>query len=137
MTRLVTQTALAAIALAFPLAPISAVSAADAPMMGNPSGPRIGQYADPAPIAALKGQLAIKPAQEAAWGDYAKVLQDTAITLRASRGQVRSLSAEEQQARQQKAFDAVKAAADKLLPALDAGQQTTAKQVLPGLQGSP
>ena len=85
-------------------------------------GPGAGRFGDPAAhLAALKTELGITAAQEPAWNAYVKTVQDTAASM---------------QAQHQKAFDTVKAAADKVTASLDETQKSKASYLLPG-SGAP
>lgn len=84
-------------------------------------GPGAGGFGDPAShLAAIKTELGITPAQEQAWNGYAKTVQDTAAAM---------------QAQQQKAFETVKTAADKMSASLDDAQKNRAAYLLPGSAG--
>jgi hypothetical protein len=101
--------------------------------MRKSGGPGIGQFSDAAQVDELKHRLVIAPAEEKPWSEYANSLRETATTLQATRSSVRSITQQEQLARQQKAVVTVKQAAEKLLPALDDVQHAEAKRILPGL----
>ena len=131
---------------------------AQTPMHGGPNGmgPGMmmgmhghgsmgGRFADPAAhLASLKTELGITAQQEAAWDAYAKVPQDTATTKKAQHegmdmAAVHSMSDQDREAftaqmrdQHRKAFEPVKAAAEKLLSALDDAQKAKAKEILPG-----
>jgi hypothetical protein len=95
--------------------------------------PGIGQFSDPARIDELKRRLGITAAQEQAWIEYASELRQTANGLRATRDTVLSMSQQDFQVRQRKAGDAVRHAAQRLLPALNKDQSAEATKLLPGL----
>jgi periplasmic protein CpxP/Spy len=112
--------------------------------MGAGHGPMGGHFADPAAhLAALKTELKITAQQEAAWDAYAKTVESTATSMKAQRQGVKSmhdLSDQDRQAfmarireQHETAFAGVKAAAEKLLIALDDTQKTKAQEILPGL----
>ena len=115
-------------------------------MMGMRGGPQANGFGDPSThLAALKTDLGIKPEQAAAWDAYAKVVQDTAAQMRATRkgidmGAVHSVSPQDRQAlmtkmrdQHEQAFGPLKTAAQALLPSLDDAQKAKAKAELPGL----
>lgn len=115
-------------------------------MMGMQGGPRGHGFGDPsAHLAALKADLGIKPDQAAAWDTYAKVAQDTAEQMRATRSAVdpdavRAMSPQDRQAfmtsmhvGREKAFATLATAARTLLPSLDDAQKAKAQDELPGL----
>jgi hypothetical protein len=114
-------------------------------MKGMRQGGMAGAFSDPARFDALKSELGITAAQEAAWTAYTNTLRETATSMRASHEKVdmkalHGKSAEDRQAfvngmqeRHEKAFGTVKAAAEKLLAALDDTQKAKAKEILPGL----
>src|ERR1700693_1164945 len=89
----------------------------------------LGDFSDPALIDELKQRLVITPAEEKAWTAYATSLRQGATALRETGASARPMS---EQDRQQKAVDAVKQAAERLLPSLDEAQRAEAKQILPG-----
>lgn len=107
-------------------------------------GPGLTQ-ADPAQIEALKSELGITPAQEPAWANYVKALQDAAATMKMTRDNVDhdavgKMSPQDRYAfvtktreQRQKQFEAVKTTADQLVAALDNRQKATAQEILPGL----
>ena len=116
------------------------------PGMGMGHGPMRGEFADPAKrLASLKTELAITPAQEAAWNAYAKTVEDTAASMKAEHqgfdpGMIHAMTDQERQAffdqrreQAQKAHGTVKAAAETLLTSLDDAQKAKAKETLPGL----
>jgi LTXXQ motif family protein len=109
-------------------------------------GPMLGAFGDPATrLAALKTELGITSAQEAAWNTYAKTVQDTTTAWRAEhqnidRAKIHAMSDQERQAfftqrqqEQQKAFDTIKASAEKLTATLSDFQKGKASEILPGL----
>ena len=109
-------------------------------------GGMMGNLGDPAQrLDALKTQIGIKPEQAAAWDAYAKTFTEFASEMQSRRTSVdhNALAQMEPKDRQdfvasmQKAHDEsywkVKAAAEALLPKLDAAQQSKAKTALPGL----
>jgi hypothetical protein len=106
-------------------------------MMGGGHG-MMGAAFDPSThLDALKTELAITPAQETAWTEYRTTLEATATAMHAA---VESRSGDDPHAfiaemheQRQQSFDAVKAAADKLLASLDEAQKTKAQEILPGL----
>ncbi len=113
------------------------------PGMMGPGGPGFA-FADQAQIDRLKTELAITPAQEAAWTKYAKTVQDAAATMKATREsanptnpQDRFAFASKMREQGQKQFEAVKSAANVLLATLDDTQKTKAQQMLPGLAFGP
>jgi hypothetical protein len=95
--------------------------------------PGIGQFSDSASIDGLKRRLGITAVQEQAWTAYATELRQTAIGLQATRDTVLAMSQRDFQARQRKAVDAARRAAEKLLPALNKDQSAEATKLLPGL----
>lgn len=115
---------------------------------GMHGGPGQAQF-DPAELDMLKSELGITAAQEAAWGKYAKAVQDAAAARTSARESidpsevgklspadrfaVRSKMREQAQAQ----FDAVKTAADELLATLDDAQKAMAEELLPGLAFGP
>jgi hypothetical protein len=109
-------------------------------------GPMAGGFADPAAhLTSLKTELGITAPQEPVWDAYAKVVQDTAAAMKERRQgtdmtAMHNMSDQDRQAfitkmrdQHETAFQAVKAAAEKLLTALDDTQKTKAKEILPGL----
>jgi hypothetical protein len=108
-------------------------------------GMRQGAFGDPAQFDTLKTELGITAAQEPAWTAYTNTLQETAASMRAGHesldmNAIHGMSVEDRQAfvkgmqeQGDTAFATVKAAADKLLAALDDTQKAKAKEVLPGL----
>jgi hypothetical protein len=114
-------------------------------MMGMHRGGMAGAFSDPAHFDTLRTELGITAGQEAAWTAYTSALQKTVASVRASHEKVdmkalHGKSAEDRQAfvkgmqeRHEKAFGTVKAAAEKLLAALDDTQKVKAKEILPGL----
>jgi hypothetical protein len=109
-------------------------------MMGGSHGP-FGAAFDPASrLDTLKSELAITAGQEAAWTEYTKTVAETATSMHAA---VEGTSGDPQafftkmQEQRQKSFDAVKAAADKLLASFDEAQKTKAQEILPGLASAP
>lgn len=111
--------------------------------MGRGHGPMAGGFADPtARLASLKTELGITTQQQPAWDAYVKVVTDTAATQRqgVDRTAVHAMSDQDRQAfitqkrdQHDKAFQSVKAAAEKLLTALNDTQKTKAQEILPGL----
>lgn len=105
--------------------------------------------ADPAQLEALKTALEITPAQEQAWGKYAKAVQDAAATTKTTPSRVdpeavskmtpadRYAFVSKMREQGQKRFGAVKSAADELLATLDATQKAKAEDILPGLAYGP
>lgn len=116
-------------------------------MMGMQGrGAAHGRFADPAArLAALKTELGITPQQEAAWDAYSKALQDTSAAMEAQHqgmdmAAIHQMSDRDRQAfmsemrdQHQQTFASVRAAAEKLLPALDETQKAKAQEILPGL----
>ena len=125
------------------------------PMMGGMMhGPDAGMmrhhdwsYSDPASyLGALKADLGITPAQEPAWNEYAETVKSVAGQMQgAHQTMYEAMSSASWQERRdmmnrmfdvrQDAFEKVHAAAEKLLPSLDASQQQKARTRLPGLAG--
>ncbi len=95
-------------------------------------GPGIGDFSDAALVDDLKQRLVITPTQEKAWIAYATSLRQAAAALRQIAAPALPMSEQDRQARQQKAVDAVRQAAENLLPSLDEGQRAEARQILPG-----
>ena len=114
-------------------------------MMGMRQGAMASAIGDAAHFDTLKTELGITAAQEPAWTAYTKTLQETAASMRGGHenidmNAIHGMSVEDRQAfvkdmqeQGDTAFATVKAAADKLLAALDDTQKATAKEVLPGL----
>jgi hypothetical protein len=108
-----------------------------------------GSFADPAQIETLKGELGITPAQEAAWGKYAKAVQDAAAAMKTARESVdpRAVSGmspadrfafvSKVREQGQKQFEAVATAANELLGVLDDTQKAKADDMLPGVAFGP
>jgi hypothetical protein len=106
-------------------------------------------FLDPTNLDTLKRELAITPAQEEAWTKYAKTVEDASTALAAARegvdpDAVRNMSPADRFAfvskireQAQKQHEAVKAAADELLAALDDTQKAKAQDILPGLADGP
>jgi hypothetical protein len=117
-------------------------------MVGMHRGPMAGPFADTTRLDAFKKELGITTAQEPAWAAYAKTLQDTAGAMKSRHqgmdmGKMHAMSEKDRQAMMagmheqgQKSFQAVKAAAEKLLMALDETQKTKARESLPGLRAA-
>ncbi len=115
-------------------------------MMGMHHGPMAGPFADEARLDALKKELGITTAQEPAWTAYTKAVQEVASAMKARHqgmdmGKMHSMSDKDRQAmiagmreQGQKSFQVVKAAAEKLLAALDETQKAKARETLPGLR---
>ncbi len=114
-------------------------------MHGGYHGRHMGDPAEH--LGKLKTEIGITAAQTAAWDAYAKVVQDTAAKMKASReGMNRHAFMEmstadrlatlmtRRDAREQ-ARNAVKTAAEALLPVLDDTQKVRALMSLPGLAG--
>lgn len=105
-----------------------------------------GGYADPsARLDALKAELGIKPAQQAAWDGYTKALQDSAAQMQAIRTAMwQSMGAADWQQhqalmaqafnRRAQAFKTVQDAGAKLMAVLDDQQKATL--ATPGLTGN-
>lgn len=105
--------------------------------------------ADPAQLETMKTELKITSAQEPAWSKYAKAVQDTAATMKATRESVdpdavskmtpadRYAFVSKMREQGQKQFGAVKTAVDELLATLDATQKVKATEILPGLAFGP
>jgi hypothetical protein len=108
-----------------------------------------GAFADPAQIETLKGELGITATQEAAWGKYAKTVQDAAAAMKTARENVdpsavskmapadRFAFGTKMREQAQKQFEAVRTAANELLAALDDTQKAKASTILPGLAFGP
>jgi hypothetical protein len=106
-------------------------------------------FADPARIDAWKADLAITAAQEPAWTNYTKAIQDAAASMKTAREIVdpdvvskmtpadRFAFVTKWREQGQAQFDAVKAAAEELLATLDAMQKAKAGDILPGLAFGP
>jgi hypothetical protein len=102
-------------------------------------------FADPAQLDTLKGELGITAAQEAAWGKYAKAVQDAAAAMKTAResvdpSAVSQMSPSERFAfvtkmreQGQKQLEAVGAAASELLTVLNEAQKARGRDTLPGL----
>lgn len=125
------------------------------PMMGGMMhGPDVGMmrhqdwsYSDPASyLAALKVDLGITTAQEPAWNEYVETVKSVSVQMQGTHQTMYEAmgSASWQERRdmmnrmfetRQQAFNTVHAAAEKLLPSLDAAQQKKAANRLPGLVG--
>lgn len=114
--------------------------------MGGGHGPMGGAFADPATrLASLKTELGITATQQQAWDAYAQVVQETATAMKAQHQgmdmtAIHDMSDQDRQAfmaqmreQHEEAFEPIKAAAEKLLTALDETQKTKAKEILPGL----
>lgn len=113
-------------------------------MHGGPSY----ALADPAQIETLKTELGITPAQEPAWDKYAKTVQETAETMKATRESVdhdalskmrppdRFAFGTNMREQRQKQFETIQNAAKELLAALDETQKAKATGLLPGLAQS-
>jgi hypothetical protein len=114
--------------------------------MGPTTGHTQGTFGDPiAQLATAKTEIGIRPAQQAAWDSYAKVVTDTATAAREQREKVNpeailKMDAKERQAfitkmqeQRQQNFKTVSAAAETLLAQLDDAQKAKARDVLPGL----
>jgi len=111
---------------------------------GTHGGPGFAQF-DPARIDTLKTELGITPAQETAWANYAKAVQDAAATMKTTRESVNpetltkltpqerfaSVSKIREQAQKQR--ETVQTAANELLATLDDTQKAKARETLPGL----
>lgn len=116
--------------------------------MGMHGGPGL-TFADPARIDALKTELGITAAQEPAWAKYAKAVQDAAAAMKTAREGVNpetvsKLTPQERFAfmskireQGQKQFEAVRTAANELLPTLNDAQKAKAQTSLPGLAFGP
>jgi hypothetical protein len=111
-------------------------------------GPGLAQF-DPAKLDALKSELGITAAQEPAWTNYVKAVQDAATAMKARRESINPetvakmtpadrfafMSKVREQAQQQ--HEKVRTAANELLDKLDATQKAKAQQTLPGLAFGP
>jgi LTXXQ motif family protein len=130
-------------------APTAAIlGGADPGMMSGPEAGIDGVWTTDTYLDALKLQLAITPAEEAAWKDYADTVAGVAAQLQglhqlifeamgtASWLERRRLMNRMLLARQQ-AFDMVHEAATGLVAALDPVQKTKAQSILPGLVRGP
>jgi hypothetical protein len=123
----------------------------DGPGHGFGGGPRHGRFgaADPAQLDSVKKELAITPAQEAAWTKYAGAVREAADSARKRRegvnaGAARGLSVEEFRKfrdllieQRRKEQDIVRAAVDELIKSLDEKQVAIAREVLPGYAFGP
>jgi hypothetical protein len=117
-------------------------------MMGMHRGAMSGPFADEGRLDALKKELGITAAQEPAWAAYAKTVQETAAALKARHdgidmGKMHAMSDKERAAtmagmreQAQKSLQAVKAAAETLVAALDETQKAKARESLPGLRAA-
>jgi hypothetical protein len=106
-------------------------------------------FADPAKIEALKGELRIVPAQDAAWTKYAKAVQDAAAAMKEAhegvdRDAVRRMGPAERSAfatrmreGAMKQMETVRTAAEALVAGLDETQKAKARQILPGYAFGP
>jgi hypothetical protein len=115
-------------------------------MMHGGAGP--AQFA-PERLGALKTELGITAAQDAAWTKYAKSVQDAASTIGKTRSDVdpnavRNMTPADRFAfvtklreQAQTQFTAVQTAANELLGVLDEAQKAKARTVLPGLAFGP
>ncbi len=143
-------TALTAVAQTPGSAPAApAAPAAMAPMGRAMHGPMHGHgMGDPAEhLKSLRTDIGITDAQAGAWDAYAKVVQDTATQMQASRqGMSRHALMEmstpdrlaflmKQRDQREQAHNVVKTAADALLPVLTDTQKVRALMELPGLAG--
>jgi hypothetical protein len=102
-------------------------------------------FAEPPRMETLKSELGITAAQEAAWSNYAKAVQDAAAAMKTAResvepGAVSRMTPAERFAfvskmreQRQKQFEAVRTAASELLAVLDEAQKAKAGDLLPGL----
>lgn len=112
-------------------------------MMGRGGGRHY--FADPAAyLDGLKADMRITTAQEPSWNSYAEVVKAAAVQMQGAHQTMydamgtanwqerRDMMNRMFEARQQ-AFDSVHAAAEKLLPELDATQKAQAGRNLPGL----
>lgn len=110
-----------------------------------PGGP--GHVAIPARIEALKTELGITSAQEAAWKKYADALQEASAAMQATRESMdhdalRRMSPSDRHAfattmheQRQEQLETVGKAANELLATLDDSQKAKAADILPGLSG--
>ena len=139
-----------AAAMAQPMGPGSGAGAGMGPGMGRGGGPGFGRgMNDPATyLANLKTELAITPAQEPAWSEYAQTVQSMAAqmqamhtamfpAMQAATWQERQEMMNQMFASRDEAHKRVEAAAQKLMPSLTAEQQTKAATSLPGLIAPP
>jgi LTXXQ motif family protein len=124
----------------------AAPPAANQGQMGGQMGGH--HMTDPAEqLGKLKTEIGVTAAQTAAWDAYAKVVQDTAAKMKASHDGMNrhafmemstadrlALLTKRRDTREQ-AHNAVKAAAEALLPVLDDTQKVRALMSLPGLSG--
>jgi hypothetical protein len=104
---------------------------------------------DRARLDTLKTELGIRPAQEQAWTDYTKAVQDAATAMKAAREAVnpeavgklgpqeRFALATRMREQAQKQHETITRAANELLPTLDDTQKATAQETLPGLAFGP
>jgi len=117
-------------------------------MMGKHGSPMAGAVTDTTRLDSLKKEIGITAAQDPAWTAYAKTLQDSAGVMKSRHrsmdmGKMHAMSEKDREAMMagmreqgQKAFQTVKAAAEKLLAALDETQKTKARETLPGLRAA-
>ncbi|MFI4927936.1 MAG: Spy/CpxP family protein refolding chaperone, partial [Burkholderiales bacterium] len=137
------RTAVAGVALSQPMMGAGGFMHGNGPgMMG-----RGGGYSGPAGyLDDLKAILGITAAEEAAWNAYADAVKSSAEQMQGvHQTMYEAMGTATWQERRdmmnrmfdvrQEAFEKVHAAADKLLPSLDASQQQKAKTRLPGLAG--
>lgn len=115
-------------------------------MMGDGPGGAWG-FTDPASyLDGLRADLGITAAQQPAWQEYAETVKGVAAQMQGVRQTMYDAmgTATWQERRdmmnsmfgaRQQAFDTVHAAAEKLLPALDAAQRAKAERRIPGLVG--
>ena len=113
-------------------------------MMGMGPG-QMGAQDPSERLAAIKGELALKPEQIAAWDAYTKVVTDTAAERRkvrdgVDRDAVHAMKPEDRQAfrdamikQRDEAYGKVKSAAQTLVAKLDDAQKAKARGSLPGL----
>src|SRR5579872_2370945 len=116
-------------------------------MMGQGAGPMMRGFGDPAAyLESLKTDLKVTEAQAPAWNEYADAvkamagqMQGVHQTMYDSMGTATWQERRDMMNRmfevRQQSFDSVHAAAEKLLPTLDATQKAQAERSLPGLAG--
>lgn len=112
---------------------------------GTQGGPGL-TLADPARIDALKTELGITSAQEAAWTKYVKTVQEAAATMQKAREGINPVAVSPQdrfafvskmREQGQKQFETVQTAAKELLATLNDTQKAKAQETLPGLAFGP
>jgi LTXXQ motif family protein len=157
MRKLTKTVALAALIASMAGGGVTAWAQTSAPGAGvqAPTGPaqtmrgdeHRGGHRDPAArLASLKTDLGIRPEQAAPWDTYSKVVLDTVARMQAARAGIdrnavhamapadRDAFISKMRDQRAQAHATVKAAAQVLLPSLDATQQAKAQTELPGLK---